>query len=142
IQLCEMPEANPEYLDGELEQRWERLLAVRDEVQRILEGARQSKVIRDSLQAEVVLYADEEQARFLMETFEHLSLIFVTSAVSIKPFVEAPETAVPALEMTGLKIEVRLAGGHKCARCWIYSEQVGTHPDHPEICPRCASVSL
>ncbi|RJX16735.1 MAG: isoleucine--tRNA ligase [Desulforudis sp.] len=141
VQLCDVPEANPEYLDGELEQRWERLLAVRDEVQRVLEGARQSKLIRDSLQAEVVLYADNELARFLLETFEHLALIFVSSAVSIKPLAEAPETAAQAMELDGLKIEVRPAQGQKCARCWIYTDQVGTHPDRPEVCSRCAGVT-
>ena len=25
----------------------------------------------------------------------------------------------------------------KCARCWHHREDVGSHPDHPEICGRC-----
>ena len=29
------------------------------------------------------------------------------------------------------------AKGEKCNRCWIYSEKLGTNPDHPAICERC-----
>ena len=27
----------------------------------------------------------------------------------------------------------------KCIRCWHHRADVGTHPDHPEICGRCVS---
>lgn len=140
VQLNDMPRADAEYMDGELEARWERLLDVRDEVQRALEGARKSKAIRDSLQAEVVLYADAALRDFLTENVAHLPVIFVTSAVSIKPWSEAPAAAAEAGEMSGLKIEVRLAAGQKCPRCWVYTDKIGGVPAYPEVCARCATV--
>ncbi len=140
VQLCDMPQSDPEYMDVELEKRWERLLDVRNEVLRVLEGARKNKVIRDSLQAEVVLYAGEELQGFLRDNAEHLPVIFVTSAVGIRPLSEVSEAAADALDIPELKIEVRPAAGQKCARCWAYTDKLGTKSDHPEICPRCTAV--
>lgn len=39
-----------------------------------------------------------------------------------------------------LKVLVKPASGHKCERCWTYSETVGQDEKHPTLCARCASV--
>lgn len=39
-----------------------------------------------------------------------------------------------------LIVEVRVAPGSKCARCWRYLEEVGTIDNHPDLCIRCAEV--
>jgi isoleucyl-tRNA synthetase len=139
VQLLEMPEPNPDYLDDELEHRWERLLAVRQEVLRALEGARQAKLIRDSLEAEVILYADGELLDFLRANEAQLRPIFVTSAVQLVP-VDAgiPEDA-SAGGLPGLRVAVRRAPGEKCARCWTYAD-IGASAAYPDLCPRCAEV--
>ena len=36
-----------------------------------------------------------------------------------------------------LTVTVEPAHGHKCARCWIYSEDIETEGG---VCPRCAEV--
>lgn len=48
VQLTSMPEVVEEYLDEELDQKWERLLEVRGEVTRALETARRDKLIGNS----------------------------------------------------------------------------------------------
>jgi isoleucyl-tRNA synthetase len=45
--------------------------------------------------------------------------------------------AFESTEMPGLKVSVAKAGGEKCERCWIFSEELGRNADHPTICPRC-----
>ena len=45
-----------------------------------------------------------------------------------------------ATDRADLKVTVKPADGHKCERCWTYSETVGTDPEHPELCARCAAV--
>jgi len=35
---------------------------------------------------------------------------------------------------------VAKAKGEKCARCWIYDDNLGTDPAHPQACPRCTKV--
>ena len=37
-------------------------------------------------------------------------------------------------------IGVARAKGHKCQRCWNYSEAVGSAEDHPQLCERCVPV--
>lgn len=37
-------------------------------------------------------------------------------------------------------IEVALARGEKCERCWHYENDIGQHSDHPSLCGRCVSV--
>ena len=57
--------------------------------------------------------------------------------------VELHEGASGGKEETGradLKVTVKPADGHKCERCWTYSESVGKNEAHPELCDRCAAV--
>jgi len=37
-------------------------------------------------------------------------------------------------------MELAKALGAKCQRCWRYEEDLGSHGEHPEICPRCTAV--
>ena len=41
---------------------------------------------------------------------------------------------------TPFAVTVEKAVGDKCERCWAYSETVGTVPEHPTLCARCAGV--
>ena len=43
-------------------------------------------------------------------------------------------------EIEGINIAVEKASGEKCERCWKYDEEVGHNHNHPDVCPRCASV--
>ena len=43
-------------------------------------------------------------------------------------------------ECPGVAVGVRKADGGKCARCWMYSEELGADAEYPELCPRCAEV--
>ena len=45
--------------------------------------------------------------------------------------------AFESSELPGLKVAVSKAGGEKCQRCWVFSEELGRDANHPNICPRC-----
>ena len=32
------------------------------------------------------------------------------------------------------------SSGKKCVRCWNFYDELGTDPEHPEICKRCTDV--
>ncbi|MCL6635213.1 MAG: class I tRNA ligase family protein, partial [Peptococcaceae bacterium] len=140
VQLAEMPEVKEEYLDEELDQKWERLLAVRGEVTRALEAARRDRVIGNSLEAAVALYAGNDLYSFLEPLAGDLATVFIVSAVHLRRLDEAPDGAQRSGSVPELALAVEHARGHKCERCWMYHEGVGTDPDHPAICPRCAQV--
>ncbi len=51
--------------------------------------------------------------------------------------------AAAGAEATGredLRVTVMPAEGHKCERCWIYSDEVGQDAGHPTLCRRCADA--
>lgn len=140
VQLADMPDVNEEYLDEELDQKWERLLAVRGEVTRALEAARREKMIGNSLEAAVELYANEELYGFLKPMSEELATVFIVSDVALLHLGEETGDARRSETLPGLALAVRQAKGQKCERCWMYHEGVGADSEHPEVCPRCAGV--
>lgn len=138
VQLTGMPVAKEEYLDSDLDQKWERLLSVRGEVTRVLEAARREKIIGNSLEAEVDLYAGEDLYKFLKPLAGELDTLFIVSGVTLGCSDEAPPNAMRFDTMPGLAVSVRPAGGQKCERCWMYNQEVGADPKHPTVCPKCS----
>ncbi|NLY56233.1 MAG: isoleucine--tRNA ligase [Firmicutes bacterium] len=141
VQLTSWPEVRQEYLDPELAEKWNRILAVREEVNRALEAARNAKMIGNSLEAKVVLYSNNPQLYELLAGFaDELATIFIVSAAEVAPLgLAAPPEALPATD-GGLAIMVERAPGEKCERCWVYSPQLGVDANHPKLCPRCTDV--
>ncbi|MFG0500124.1 MULTISPECIES: isoleucine--tRNA ligase [Pseudomonas] len=115
---------------------WDRVMAVKASVNKELENQRTAKVIGGNLQAEVTLYADEGLSADLGKLGDELRFVLITSAASVVPFAQAPAEAV-ATEVEGLKLKVVKSGHTKCGRCWHFRADVGSHPEHPEICGRC-----
>ncbi len=140
VQLAEMPETAIEYIDIELEEKWERLLAVRGEVTKALESARRDKVIGNSLEAAVELSLGEDLRSFLEPLADDLPVLFIVSKVSLGALGDAPAAAQANDTIPGLLISVRPAAGEKCERCWMYHTEVGADPGHRTLCPRCAAV--
>ncbi len=98
---------------------WERIFAIRDEVLKALEEARIAKQIGSSLEAKVILTADDGTTRFLLDYFEQLRYIFIVSQVEVH-------------EGDALKVEIQKADGQKCERCWNYSVRVGEFDKLPD----------
>ena len=130
--LSELPQ------DSEFDRAyWDRIMAVKAAVNKELENQRAAKAIGGNLQAEVTLFADERLSGDLDKLGNELRFVLITSAASVVPFVQAPAEAV-VTEVEGLKLKVVKSGHTKCARCWHFRADVGSHPEHPEICARCA----
>ncbi|MBE0367271.1 isoleucine--tRNA ligase [Pseudoalteromonas aurantia] len=115
---------------------WQGVLAVRDEVNRVLESARKEEVIGATLQAEVTLYTDGDLASGLQKLGDELRFVLLTSKVTIAPASNKPEDAI-ASEIDGLFITVAATDAQKCERCWHYCDDVGSHETHTDMCGRC-----
>jgi isoleucyl-tRNA synthetase len=138
--LAAFPRAEDRYLDAGLEERWDRIFKVRGEVAKVLEALRKDKKIGHSLDASVTLYAEPGLLEFLDNYKSDLAFIFIVSSVELAKESGAPAGAYQGQEVKGLRIAAGPATGKKCARCWMYLEDVGTVPDHPDICGRCAKA--
>jgi isoleucyl-tRNA synthetase len=118
-------------------ENWPRLIAVRDEVLKALESARQQKFIGGALEAKVVLVPGSQLAPLLEAYRAFLPTLFIVSQVEFGPetLKGLTETTVP-----GLRLRVERATGKKCDRCWNYSERVGEDADYPTVCERCSAA--
>ena len=131
VHLSRFPEAAPQWLDAELETRWERLLKYREEVQGLLEGSRQRKDIGSSLEARVQVLAKSATYDFLQSYEADLPGLFIVSQVELVRDETAP---------SDLAIVVSRAKGAKCERCWNYRPSVGAVAAHPTLCDRCVEA--
>ncbi len=120
--------------------RWEALLQVRAELTRAIEPLRKAGDIGHALDTAVTLYAGKDLARDLAALGTDLRALFIVSQFALKDIGEAPADSLPAQEVENLRISVAKAAGEKCARCWIYSTELGTDPAYPDACPRCTAV--
>ncbi|MBN1283335.1 MAG: isoleucine--tRNA ligase [Proteobacteria bacterium] len=134
--LADMPEATEP--DDALVGKWGRLIGIRGTVTKALEGARADRFIGNSLAAKVIMKCDGELRSFLEGFGNSLPDLFIVSGVS---FGETGGRYVQRSEdVEGLSVSVDKADGGKCARCWKFSQSVGSHERHPSVCDRCFSV--
>ena len=132
----EMPKAGQYAADEAFKAKWAQLIAVRDEVKKVLEQARAEKVIGASLEAAVTLYCNDTVYSLLNSIpMDELADLMIVSHVEL---VKGEGGAASAVE--GLGVAAAHATGDKCERCWKYSASIGSHPAHPTLCARCASV--
>jgi isoleucyl-tRNA synthetase len=117
---------------------FERLLALRESVSKVLEPMRAGGAIGAALEAEVDLYLDPGTLAILAACAGELRFLFIVSELRLHPLAEKPGDAVKA---DGIEawIVARATSQAKCIRCWHYRADVGSHPEHPEICGRCVS---
>lgn len=136
IHLAPWPEPDEKLVDDALERKWERLLGVREVVNRAIEDARRQGVLGTSLEAAVTIRARGETLDLLREMEHLLPSVFITStAVVIE--MDLPGDRAPGVDV---EVEIERAGGSKCERCWNYSPSVGGNPEEPGICTRCAEA--
>ncbi len=121
--------------DTTTRETWRRLRAVRDVVGPKLEELRREKAIGSSLAAEITMEASGRLGEELAAIGDELRFLFISSDVHLAPVTEAMESA--EIEGDMLKVAVRATEHAKCIRCWHHRDDVGSNPDHPEICVRC-----
>ncbi|MER2105492.1 MAG: isoleucine--tRNA ligase [Solibacillus sp.] len=138
IQLTDFPEAVEQANFAELRAKWTNIIAVRNEVLKALEEARNAKVIGKSLEAKLTIYADADVAAVLTEESLNFAQLSIVSALEVAG--EKATAPAEALVQEKTAIVVTKAEGEKCERCWTISETVGTNDKHETLCARCADV--
>ena len=126
-------------LDAATRKDWDALLALRAEIIRAIEPLRKDGVIGHSLDTRVSVYIGPETRAVLDRIKTDLRAVCIVSQLDIKDLDEAPADAVRG-ELPDVAVVVTKAGGEKCERCWIYTEEAGIDPAHPTLCPRCTDV--
>ncbi|MCX6557100.1 MAG: isoleucine--tRNA ligase [Candidatus Aminicenantes bacterium] len=125
IHLARFPETGDAAAAAVDEEKWQRIMAIRDRILKEIETARAGKLIGDSLEADVVIETNGADEQLLRKAGDLFKTILVIAAITVRNGKEE-------------KIIARKAQGRKCPRCWNWIEPAAG--GHKELCPRCADV--
>jgi isoleucyl-tRNA synthetase len=103
---------------------WKRIFEIKDLVNQSIESLRNENKIKGSLDANVIISANEEDKIILDKLGDELHFVFISSKASVK----AGKT---------LEISIENINEEKCTRCWHRDSSVGKSKSHPEVCIRC-----
>ncbi|HDR1141949.1 TPA: isoleucine--tRNA ligase [Pasteurella multocida] len=109
---------------------WQQVITLRNEVNRVLEQARNDKIIGAALEAELTIYANDTYAPLLAKLQNELRFVLLTSKAEVKTLADAD---VAEGEVKGFAVKVVRSANHKCPRCWHYSDS----KDAESLCSRC-----
>lgn len=108
---------------------FERLLALREQVAKVLEPMRAGGQIGAALEAEIALRCGVADQNALAPLADELRFLLISGDVSVVADDAAKE----------LIVEASVTDKQKCVRCWQHRGDVGAIEAHPQLCGRCVS---
>ncbi len=133
ILLSDWPEANKKYLNQELNDKWDKIIELREIVTRAIEPARAQKKIGSSLETAVYVKISDETQKELMKSVEsELKNVFITSRAFVIEPGQEPENLLNSYEEGCYSVYISPALDEKCPRCWKF-----TRRQDEEICSDC-----
>ena len=131
--LNDMPEFRAELvLSQEEQERWNKLTALRDAVNKALENARNAGVFKKAQDTEVTIGVENAEDATLLGGVDLAALCIVSKVTVTTEGVEGEKMADCPVPCT---IAVKLSEAPKCPRCWNHHD----HVDENGLCPRCAA---
>jgi isoleucyl-tRNA synthetase len=125
----------------QLDDDWEQILTLRDEVLKVLEEARTAKTISNKpSETQIVLgwlNSISEQPNPVFEQYKSiLPELFGVAQVEISnAIITEGQVAKGAFY-----VQAKPAAGSKCERCWRFTTDVGDEAKYPTVCLRCADA--
>ena len=136
ILLSDWPKINDKFKDQELNNKWDKLIALREVVTKAIEPARADKKIGSSLETAVSIKISDESLKELIKSVkDELKNVFITSQAFIIEDGQEPETLLNSYEEDCYKVYVTGASGKKCPRCWKFTRQ-----QEEKVCSECQAA--
>ena len=136
VQLAEMPEIEHYANHDELLDNWKKFMNFRDDVLKVLEEARDQKLIGKSFEAAVTVYPTDEMKAVLTKLDANFRQILIVSKLTIADG-EAPANAE---KLPNGAFVVKHAEGEVCPRCRMIRTDIGADKEVPMLCGRCAKI--
>jgi isoleucyl-tRNA synthetase len=121
---------------------WPALLQLRSDVTRELERLRDAGAIGAPLDAEVDVYCVPDEYERFNALGDELRFFLIASHARVHRAAGTPPAGATIATNTGRSgvwIAVKPTSDPKCVRCWQRRPDVGSNPQHPEICGRCVT---
>ena len=138
VQLTEIPDPLSYDNEDELLAEWNQFMEIRSHVLKVLEEARNEKLIGRSLEARADLYLKPSQKAVLDSLNYDVALLLGVSDLEVHDASETPDDAEQFNDGSAVKVEQ--AAGEVCARCRMTKEDVGSDDAYPQLCARCAKI--
>jgi isoleucyl-tRNA synthetase len=139
--LLPWPQVNTNYLNYDLAQEFEALLAVKEAVNQALEVPRSEGHIGKSLDAQVFVQPQDDHARAMLSRLTPAELEVLLNVSTVTVVDTAPALNEGQWHTTaqggGAIVYAAAATNAKCVRCWKAEPTVGHMPGHSELCERC-----
>ena len=132
------PDIPESWRDDALAARWETVRRIRRVMTGAMEIERRERRIGSSLQAHPVVYAPARE----LAALEGLDMaeIAISSQTTLTEG-QGPDGAFRLEDIADISVEVGLAVGARCARCWKVLAEVGDDAAHRSLCVRCADAA-
>jgi len=130
--LEDWPAEVPERRDEKLAEDFRRIIEVRDAVLLGIERARNEGILSDRLEARVEIFAADPELRDTLSRYlDQLYEVFIVSQ-QVELVDMRPQHKV-VIDGEGFAVAIEHARGEKCARCWLWHEDI----DQDGLCPKC-----
>jgi isoleucyl-tRNA synthetase len=130
VHMLKMPQIDKAADWQKEEPKWQKLMNLRDEVLKELEGLRQKQIIASNQESTVTISTDDADLTSAVEQFGIKNFAALCIVSEIKLNKQKAEKLVSAQK----------SPHKKCERCWNFWPSVGTNGDNPDLCSRCADV--
>lgn len=130
IHLASMPKVDDSIDYKTQEEKWQKIMSLRDNCLLTLEGLRQNKEIASNQEAAITITTGDEDTIKLLNDFglDQFAGLCIVSEMKLEK--AEGET----------KISAGKSNHKKCQRCWNYWPSVGTIDAEPDLCSRCSEV--
>lgn len=134
IMLEDYPKYDEKLYNKELDDKFKKIIEIKEIASKKLEEAREEKLIGQTLEAKVTVIANKENELYqIIENNKNLiEDVLIVSELELKE-----DSSIKKEE---LSINISRAEGEKCERCWKYTKDVGIDKENPTICKRCSEV--
>ncbi|MGC8866793.1 MAG: isoleucine--tRNA ligase [Elusimicrobiales bacterium] len=112
--------------DESVENKYLRILSIREHVLKEIEKIRKESIIGSSLEAKIIITADGDMYDFVSKNIDEIIAACIVSQGEVK----RGEFSVKAVK----------ADGSKCPRCWQWRVDIGVDKAYAEVCAKCAKA--
>ena len=130
VHLLKIPQVDKTIDWQKEEPKWEKLMKLRDEVLKELEGLRQKQAIASNQESTVTISTDDGDLISAVEQFgiKNFAALCIVSEIKLNK------------KKSQKLVSAEKSSHKKCQRCWNYWPSVGQNADNPDLCSRCIEV--
>ena len=134
IMLEDYPKYDEKLYDKELDDKFKKIIEIKELASKKLEEAREEKLIGQTLEAKVTVSANKENELYeiIKNNKNLIEDVLIVSELELKED--------NSKEKEEFSVNISRAEGEKCERCWKYTKDVGIDKENPTICKRCSEV--